>query len=86
MQPTEEAKRILNENYKWPAIFPFKFIVPAEKEAELKALLPQDVKIETRPSSGGKYQAYTFHVPVGSADEVLGIYSRVKSVSGLIAL
>ena len=86
MQSSEQARNLLNEQHKWPCVFAFKFIVPAGKGEELKALLPDCVKLETRPSSGGEYEAFTFHVPVGSADEVLGIYAKVKVVEGLLAL
>lgn len=86
MQSSDQAKKLLNESHKWPVVFEFKFIVPAPKAAELKALLPECVKVEMRASSAGKYQAFTYHIPMGSADEVLEIYSRVRAVSGVIAL
>lgn len=86
MQSSDEAKRLLNESHKWPTVFAFKFIVPSEKGEALRALLPESVKQETRPSSAGKYHGYTFHIPVGSADEVLSIYSRVRGLEGVIAL
>lgn len=86
MQSSDEAKRLLNETYQWPTVFAFKFIVPAEKSESLRALLPKTVKEEARPSSGGKYTGFTFHIPVASADEVLEIYSRVRGVEGVIAL
>ena len=86
MQNTEQAKRLLNESHKWPSLFAFKFIVPAEQAVALRALLPKPEKEESRPSSGGKYTALTFHIAMGSADEVLGIYSLAKAIPGLIAL
>ncbi len=86
MESTEQARRLLNESHKWPTVFAFKFIVPSGSGDALKALLPECIKMETRPSSAGKYHAFTFHVPVGSADEVLAIYSKVKSIAGVIAL
>lgn len=86
MQSTEESKRLLNEHYKWPVVFAFKFIVPSAQGEELKALLPESVQLETRPSAAGKYHGYTFHIPVGSADEVLAIYARVRGINGVIAL
>ncbi len=86
MQSSDETKRLLNEHYQWPTIFPFKFIVPSAQGGELKALLPESVKIETRASSAGKYSGFTFHIAVGSADEVLEIYARVRVIEGLIAL
>jgi len=86
MQSSDQTRRILNETHQWPVVFAFKFIVPAASGDALKALLPECVKIETRPSAEGKYHAFTFHIPVGSADEVLEIYSRVRQIQGVIAL
>lgn len=86
MQSSEKARNLLNEQHEWPCVFAFKFIVPAAKAEEVKALLPECVKTEMRPSAGGKYLAFTFHVPMGTADEVLAVYARVKSVEGLLAL
>lgn len=77
---------LLNEKHQWPTLFAFKFIVPADKGNELLALVPESEKTETRPSSGNKYMAYTFHCPVGSARDVLDIYARVKGIKGLISL
>lgn len=86
MENSEQAKALLNESHKWPTVFAFKFIVPADKGEELRGLLPDCVRVETRPSSAGKYHGFTFHIAVGSAQEVLDIYAKVKQVSGLIAL
>lgn len=86
MRSSDQARNLLNEHHEWPTVFAFKFIVPAARAEELHVLLPEAVKTETRPSAGGKYHAFTFHVPVGSADEVLGIYARVKGIEGCIAL
>ncbi len=86
MQSTEQAKALLNEHHKWPTLFAFKFIVPAGKGEELRALMKNCVREETRPSAGGKYSAFTFHLAMGSAEEVLEVYARVKVIEGLIAL
>lgn len=88
MHSTEELRllAVLDSTHQWPTIFAFKFIVPANKGAELEALIPEADKKEVRPSSGGKYSAYTFHVPVGSGQEVLTIYARVRGIAGLVSL
>lgn len=86
---SEEENRLialLNETHNWPCLYAFKFIVPANKAKELEAAITQPVKVEVRPSGGGKYIAYTFHCAVSSAQEVLGIYSSVRGISGLVSL
>lgn len=84
----EEARlvELLNGAHRWPTLFAFKFIVPMDTGKELVALIPEAHQTETRPSSGGKYIAYTFHCPMGSAKEVLEVYARVKGIRGLVAL
>ena len=86
--PPEQARLIelLDQNHSWPTLFAFKFIVPAGEGKALEALVPEAQTTESRPSSGGKYLAYTFHCPMGSGREVLEVYSRVKGIPGLVAL
>jgi len=84
----EELRMIslLDTTHQWPSIYSFKFIVPAVRAKELQELIPEANQVEARPSSGGKYTAFTFHCPMGSGREVLAIYSRVKGISGLVSL
>jgi hypothetical protein len=86
MSEEKRLLELLNENHKWPSLFAFKFIVPVDKGQELEALFPEAVKKEVRPSSGGKYSAYTLHCPMGSGEEVLLFYARAKQIPGLLAL
>ncbi len=78
--------QLLENTHRWPCVYSFKFIVPATRGDELKALLPEADQVEERPSAGGKYTAYTFHCPMGSGREVLGVYSRVQGINGLVSL
>jgi len=77
---------VLDETHIWPTLFAFKFIVPSQKGKELEELMPDVHRVETRPSSGGKYMAYTFHCAVGSGREVISIYTKAQSVKGVMAL
>jgi hypothetical protein len=88
MTLAEETRliEILNSGHSWPSIFAFKFIVPTEEGPGLLALVPEADRVEERPSSGGKYTAFTFHVPMGSAREVLDVYARVRGIPGLVSL
>lgn len=82
----ERLIALLDEKYKWPSLYAFKFIVPANQEEALLKLVPQAEKTETRPSSSGKYLAFTFHCAMGSGREVLEVYAKVKGIEGLISL
>jgi hypothetical protein len=86
---TQEETRLLqllDERHSWPCLYSFKFIVPAAKGAELQSLIPEAEQVETRSSSGGRYTAFTFHCPMGSGREVLGIYARVRGINGIVSL
>jgi hypothetical protein len=88
MTNTDEIRlmNVLDSTHRWPTLYSFKFIVPAIKGQELESLIPEATQVETRPSSGGKYTAYTFHCAMGSGREVISIYSRVKGIQGLVSL
>lgn len=84
-----EEKRllaILNEQHEWPTVFVFKFIVPADRGGELEALFPEALKLESRPSSGGKYLAYSVHCRLASAEDVLVYYARAHGIPELLSL
>jgi uncharacterized protein len=88
MFQSEEQRliQVLDDTHQWPGIYSFKFIVPSAKAKELENLILEASHIETRPSSSGKFLAYTFHCAVGSGREVLEIYSRAKSIDGILSL
>lgn len=81
----ESFKSSLDHNYEWPALFPFKFIVPKERSEQLLELLG-DATLSSRPSSNGRFIAYTMEKEVFSSDEVIAIYSQVSEVPGIITL
>jgi hypothetical protein len=79
-------RELLDSHHRWPGIYSFKFIVPVANGKELESLMPRAEQVEARPSSGGKYTAYTFHCAMGSGREVISTYSRVQGIPGLISL
>ena len=85
---TEEMRllAVLDGTHKWPSLYSFKFIVPAVQGENLRQLIPEAHQVEARPSSGGKYTAFTFHCAMDSGREVLNVYARVKGFPGLVSL
>jgi len=79
-------KELLNQEYSWPATYPFKFIVPAEEEKTIVALFTKEVEIKKKPSSGGKYTSITIYATMANADEILALYQAASSISGIISL
>ena len=78
-------KSLLEAEYKWPAEYLFKFVVPKEKLEEVKELFP-DHPIETRESANGNYISTTITIELESADVVIAIYQKASQIKGLIAL
>ncbi|NJN41276.1 MAG: DUF493 domain-containing protein [Flammeovirgaceae bacterium] len=75
----------LNKHYSWPAVYIFKFIVPKEKDGELKGLFPQH-ELTKKESSQGKYSSFTVQMMMPSGEAVVEVYRKVSGIEGLIAL
>lgn len=87
--PAEEWWRnfqsLLEEQVEWPSEYVFKFIVPAERADQLRALLTEATVTE-RESSKGTYLSVTATMQVESSDEVIQVYRSVADVEGVISL
>ncbi len=81
----DQFRRLLNEQYTWPAAFMFKFIVPVRRLDELRSLL-EGHEFTTRSSSKGNYISVTLSPVVDSSEAVIQLYTRVSVVEGLVAL
>lgn len=75
----------LDEHYSWPALYIFKFIVPAGKEGDLKVLFPLHTSTD-KQSTKGKYVSVTYEMMMPSSDSVIEVYQKAAAVEGLIAL
>ena len=81
----ESFRSSLDANYDWPAIYPFKFIVPKDQAEQVLELFADD-PVRANESSSGRFVAYTMEINVNSCDEVIAIYQRVAQVPGVISL
>ncbi len=81
----DKAKALLDHTYKWPTEYTFKFIVPHEKENEVRSLFPYE-NLKLNFSKKGKYISFTVSLVMESADAVLQVYDMAKSIDGLLAL
>ncbi|MCI0751142.1 MAG: DUF493 domain-containing protein [Flammeovirgaceae bacterium] len=75
----------LDNHYRWPAVYTFKFIVPKGKEHLVKNLFPNSATKE-KLSANGNYISITANIPVASADDVIIIYEQAHFIEGIIAL
>ena len=77
------------EERKWPALYLFKFIVPADpqKIAQTEALFNTDyAEVQLRPSKTGKYVSVSAKEMMMSAEKVIERYQAATKIEGLMAL
>ncbi len=86
MDSTAHQRHLLDQLHDWPTLYTFKFIVAADRVAEIEAVLPAGTVIEHRVSSGGKYISVTGRATMESADAVLAVYELARRVEGVIGL
>jgi uncharacterized protein len=75
----------LDQHYAWPSLYIFKFIVPKDKEQEVKRLFPLHTTTE-KHSRQGNYTSVTVQMMMPSSDAVVEIYKQAATIPGLIAL
>lgn len=79
----------LDETQTWPAIYMFKFIVPADNEkiAHLQSLFnTQESEVVTRASSKGNFISLTAKELMLSTDKVIERYEQAAKIDGVISL
>ncbi len=76
----------LNKFYAWPSLYTFKFIVPAEKQDELRRLFPLHTTATEKASQQGKYVSLTYQMMMPSGESVIEVYKKVSVIEGIVAL
>jgi len=82
----ESFREKLDRHYAWPALYVFKFIVPAGKEEELRKLFPRHLTATEKKSEKGNYVSLTYQMMMPSSDSVIEVYQRVSGIEGIVAL
>lgn len=90
MEP-EEFQSLLDQHYKWPCEYMFKFIVKNEFSDEIQKLEDLFSELEvieksTRNSHGGKYISYSLRANMGSSQDVLQVYEKVYNIGNVVSL
>lgn len=80
-----QFKILLDQEYKWPAYYLFKFILPVHEVDSLKKLY-SSVSWQEKPSKQGNYMSLSANVFCHSSEEVLHIYRSAITIKGIIAL
>jgi putative lipoic acid-binding regulatory protein len=81
----ESLRTKLDTYYDWPAIYPFKFIVPKERAGEVLDLFADD-PVRERKSRNGRFVSLTMEMHMHSGDEVIAVYQRVARIPNVISL
>jgi putative lipoic acid-binding regulatory protein len=81
----ESFRRQLENEYEWPALYTFKFIVPKDKIGDVRALFIKH-DVSERESSKGAYISLTSRVMAESSEHIIDIYIKANEIEGIIAL
>ena len=79
-------KALLDEQYHFPCLYTFKFVVGAGQKAFVLEILGKGVMVKERSSKTGKYLGLTVSRSVDSSDEIIEIYREVSKIEGVFAL
>ncbi len=78
-------KQKLDEQFAWPMLYMFKFIVPeANKDKVIMLFNKHDVS--SRNSKNGNYVSLTIQMFMMSSEDVIDVYKKASTIEGLIAL
>ena len=84
-----KLKSELEKTTVFPAEYPNPYTLPAgeEKRAAIRAVFATTTAtIEEKPSSSGKYIAYSIRLKVQNPDEVIAYYKEAGKIEGIISL
>jgi len=75
----------LENEYTFPVVYIFKFIVPLDKKNQLVEILPVG-ELSFRQSSKNSYVSATLKTKVASSDAVIEVYKKAYKIEGILAL
>jgi putative lipoic acid-binding regulatory protein len=78
-------KQKLDEQFAWPMLYMFKFIVPEANKQQVISLFNKH-EVSSRNSKNGNYVSLTVQMFVISSQDVIDVYKKVSTIDGLIAL
>ena len=79
----------LTDNFDWPTVYMFKFIVPADnsKIAQVESLFnSEEAEISLRNSRKGNFVSITAKEMMLSPEKVIDRYVKAEGIKGLISL
>lgn len=82
----ESFKEKLDDSYRWPSLYTFKFVVPAKSREALLKVIPSNSEVSERSSRTGKYSSITIRKVMSDSDAVIAAYKNASTVQGVISL
>ncbi|KAB2814381.1 DUF493 family protein [Phaeocystidibacter luteus] len=85
----EKLRQQLSDLEKWPSVYMFKFIVPADnqKVAQVEALFnTKESQVSMRTSKNGNFVAITAKEMMMSPESVIERYRDAEGIEGLMSL
>lgn len=81
----KNLKEKLDQQYSWPSLYMFKFIVAKGEEDKVLHLFPQN-DVAVKESKNGNYVSVTAKVMMCSSDDIIKIYEEAYKIEGVISL
>lgn len=76
----------LDKFYAWPSLYTFKFIVPSQRQHNLRQLFPLHTSTNEKTSHKGKYVSLTYQMMMPSSESVIDVYKKASIIEGIVAL
>lgn len=86
MKDFVKFRKLLDEQYQWPAVYLFKFIVPRAGADRLLAMFAGCKDVSVRESGKGTYCSITARMIMPSSERVIAVYEAVADIEGIISL
>ena len=86
MKDFETFRKLLDEQYQWPAVYTFKFIVPKKSSKRLLSMFASNKQVRVRESGQGSYVSVTAQLIMPSSEGVVAVYEAVAEIEGIISL
>ena len=82
------SKKKLDEQNTWPAVYMFKFIIPADNQklALTEALFGPEAEVTSHSSKNGKFLSITAKLVMISSQEIIDVYKKAAKIEGIISL
>jgi len=86
MVDKSKFKALLEQSYKWPCNYMFKFVVLETHADLIFSIIPNGVLIGRKSSKNGKYVSLSIMLKASCSEEILEIYDKARELDGVISL